>query len=318
MRSKSSRSTGQRLPGIETFASFLAQNGGGEQDKRGELISSLAASPVRTSATLGGESASTASAQDCGVNLPGSFAYFDRATSSWKTYQRSLFEDSDESSVIWPRWGLMWNGVAFQLRQWVRLTRVGDYFLLLIDGEEIYRFAALASPPTATNTKVVHQRGKKTGRPPRVAVLHPTPTVNDAKNSTFPPSLAGRDSLIAFLHPTPTINGNHNRKGASAASGDGLATFLNMMHPTSTAAEAKCHSKYSRDNDTLTSAMKRLHPSPRADGRDYAGGSNSRRIAKKRGTYFGRSLNPEYVEWLMGFPIGWTDLGDLETLSSRK
>jgi hypothetical protein len=25
-------------------------------------------------------------------------------------------------------------------------------------------------------------------------------------------------------------------------------------------------------------------------------------------------LNPEWVEWLMGFPIGWTDLEDSETL----
>jgi hypothetical protein len=29
-------------------------------------------------------------------------------------------------------------------------------------------------------------------------------------------------------------------------------------------------------------------------------------------------LNPTWVEWLMGFPLGWTDLGDLETPSSRK
>jgi hypothetical protein len=25
-------------------------------------------------------------------------------------------------------------------------------------------------------------------------------------------------------------------------------------------------------------------------------------------------LNPMWVEWLMGFPLGWTDLEDLETL----
>ncbi len=25
------------------------------------------------------------------------------------------------------------------------------------------------------------------------------------------------------------------------------------------------------------------------------------------------SLNPEWVEWLMGFPIGWTDCGPSET-----
>jgi hypothetical protein len=27
----------------------------------------------------------------------------------------------------------------------------------------------------------------------------------------------------------------------------------------------------------------------------------------------GGKLNPEWIEWLMGFPIGWTDLEDLET-----
>ena len=30
------------------------------------------------------------------------------------------------------------------------------------------------------------------------------------------------------------------------------------------------------------------------------------------------SLNPTWVEWLMGFPTGWTDLNALETPSSRK
>jgi hypothetical protein len=30
------------------------------------------------------------------------------------------------------------------------------------------------------------------------------------------------------------------------------------------------------------------------------------------------SLNPEWAEWLMGYPIGWTDCGDSATPSSRK
>ena len=30
------------------------------------------------------------------------------------------------------------------------------------------------------------------------------------------------------------------------------------------------------------------------------------------------SLNPMWVEWLMGYPAGHTDLKDWETLSSRK
>ena len=29
-------------------------------------------------------------------------------------------------------------------------------------------------------------------------------------------------------------------------------------------------------------------------------------------------LNPEWVEWLMGFPVGWTELPHSETLSSPK
>ena len=32
----------------------------------------------------------------------------------------------------------------------------------------------------------------------------------------------------------------------------------------------------------------------------------------------GGELNPEWVEWLMGYPAGWTDLGDLEMPSFRR
>jgi hypothetical protein len=32
----------------------------------------------------------------------------------------------------------------------------------------------------------------------------------------------------------------------------------------------------------------------------------------------GGSPNPPFVEWLMGFPIGWTDFADSETPSSPK
>ena len=35
-------------------------------------------------------------------------------------------------------------------------------------------------------------------------------------------------------------------------------------------------------------------------------------------TATGGPLNPTWVEWLMGFPLGWTDLGDSATRSSRR
>lgn len=53
--------------------------------------------------------------------------------------------------------------------------------------------------------------------------------------------------------------------------------------------------------------QKKLFPTPTTKGLD--GGSSSRAAAKKAGTWIpsGR-LNPTWVEWLMGFPLGWTDL----------
>jgi hypothetical protein len=64
-------------------------------------------------------------------------------------------------------------------------------------------------------------------------------------------------------------------------------------------------------------AVQIVYPSPTCCHRDLAGGSNSRDSAKKRGIYIGGALNPQFVEWLMGFPLGHTDCEPLETPSSQ-
>jgi hypothetical protein len=56
-----------------------------------------------------------------------------------------------------------------------------------------------------------------------------------------------------------------------------------------------------------------IYPTPRCDASDNAGGSNSRRTAKRAGVFIGRKLNPAFSEWLMGFPIGWTESSVAET-----
>ena len=88
------------------------------------------------------------------------------------------------------------------------------------------------------------------------------------------------------LWPTPTVCGNSNRKGASAKSGDGLATAV------------------------------KKYPTPCA--RDYRspGRSRAERTGGKQGEHLvnviGGQLNPTWVEWLMGWPTGWTELKPLE------
>ncbi len=79
--------------------------------------------------------------------------------------------------------------------------------------------------------------------------------------------------------PTPTVKGNHNRKGASAKSGDGLATAVRRF----------------------ATPMARDWRSGKASAATHA--KNCRPLSEQ----IGGSLNPPWVEWLMGWPIGWTD-----------
>lgn len=55
----------------------------------------------------------TANDQASGLRCLESFAKYDHAESTWKIAQRSLFEDSEESLEIWPRWGMTVNGESF-------------------------------------------------------------------------------------------------------------------------------------------------------------------------------------------------------------
>jgi len=102
------------------------------------------------------------------------------------------------------------------------------------------------------------------------------------------------------LWPTPTVCGNYNRKGASATSGDGLATAAwkaekERTWPTPTVAMAKGSS-----GGALT---RKTGKSRENDRLDYAVEGDAKN---------GR-LNPTWIEWLMGWPLGWTELKPLET-----
>ena len=84
---------------------------------RGEelLMSYRAAFHARTLASQEKARASQASAAECGDTWRGSLARFDPDTSSWKTVQHSLLEDSESSSVTWPRSGMTANGQCWEL-----------------------------------------------------------------------------------------------------------------------------------------------------------------------------------------------------------
>jgi len=93
--------------------------------------------------------------------------------------------------------------------------------------------------------------------------------------------------------PTPTVKGNYNRKGLSKTSGDGLATYV-KKYPFPT----PCASDNRNRGTTQTPAI-------------------ARRIEKGKQVMLSMTLdgpmNPVFVEWIMGWPLGWTDLRPLET-----
>ena len=95
------------------------------------------------------------------------------------------------------------------------------------------------------------------------------------------------------LWPTPTVCGNNNRKGLTKTSGDGLATAV-LAYPTPKCQDARA-ALFARRKGNLGEVI---------HGRYLNGGSATPQTAR---------LNPYWVEWLMGWPIGWTDLKPLAT-----
>lgn len=58
----------------------------------------------------------------------------------------------------------------------------------------------------------------------------------------------------------------------------------------------------------------RMLPTPMAnDAKNNGGPGQQARKSPQLGAVVGGALNPPWVEWLMGWPVGWTDLKPLET-----
>lgn len=133
-------------------------------------------------------------------------------------------------------------------------------------------------------------------------LLH-TPTANDGHNASLPPSQVKRTSLVGDvlrgMLPTPQAqDAKHNPRGGKARIEQGRQIHLTHwvgFWPTPTASL--------RERKTITAAAN--HDTLRA-------------MRDRDPTMIGGQLNPRWVEWLMGFPDGWTALPPSGTPSSRK
>jgi len=231
------------------------------------------------------ETDSTASDQGSGERWRASFSRWDPDTSTWRTHQCSLLGGLDEFSETWPNSGSMRNGEC-----WERPT------LELLTSESGSGFLPT---PVAIDTGSRFNQSASEGaaiRPTLGAMarfdLWTTPTATlGSKGGRITPR-KGREggTLIEAVSqrtwPTPTVKGNYNRKGLSSKSGDGLATAV-LKWPTPR--------DYRGVHRSETSQRRRQESSRGIPLNEEVGGL----------------LNPEWVEWLMGWPIGWTALQPL-------
>ena len=101
------------------------------------------------------------------------------------------------------------------------------------------------------------------------------------------------------LWPTASVCGNYNRKGASATSGDGLDTAVKKMHSVNLSQAVNWPTPRAREGNSGSYGCASIE---RNADRNYLDG-----VVIKKEEKPGK-LNADWVELLMGLPIGWTDI----------
>lgn len=268
------------------------------------LMSYLAASRARTSALRGGAQASLVNEAGYGKKWHALSARFDRATSSWKTAHCLWEEDLPLSSLTLPRWGLMRNGQLFQhqtLERPISETVSGLWptpkaqepgMSAKTSGRSVEKSTHLTTQVALAEGMINLQTGK----------IWPTPCASDGvRGGTMTPNMTGQSlSQVVNSMKFATPQSRDFRSGQQSRwdnpnrtrnLNDQIAKF-----PTPCATDHKGSGKTGSLRDRL----------------DYA----VERGATKSATYdlnaAGGQLNPMWVEWLMGWPLGWTDLKPLE------
>lgn len=262
-------------------------------------ILSAGAFRARTSATPASTPASPEQRAPSGATSPAPLARFDPASCLWRTWPPSARGASTAFSGTWPRSGMMQNGIACQREPLAPLTR---------------GTASSSSPSWPT----------------------PTGSANSDKGPS-PSHLAGRhgwnlaaaasDSLRARPArpwPTPTASAGTGASRSGRQGGPNLQTAVTEQFPTPLASDYKMGANSLRYGRLALPYVVARHPTPAAHRE--SGASSAQPRARRSPSSPNATavpvapgqLSPAWVDWLMGFPIGWTDSAASATPSSPK
>ena len=120
------------------------------------------------------------------------------------------------------------------------------------------------------------------------------------------------------LWPTPTVSSQAQvawdktpgQTGGTTLKGAVLESMGLWPTPTKAISDGGQSSRSGkRKGELLLTGMARMFPTPTTqDASNNGGASQMNRNTLPLNAVVGGSLNPTWVEWLMGYPAGWTDL----------
>jgi hypothetical protein len=108
------------------------------------------------------------------------------------------------------------------------------------------------------------------------------------------------------MWPTPRAGNPGSRKAGTGGKVLAEEVKKSLMWPTPTGTERSGINPKTGKGAGLSKAVK-MWPTPREF---MYKDSTTDRNKGNLGEVVGGQLNPDWVEWLMGFPVGWTDIGE--------
>lgn len=307
-----------------------------------ESTRSAEASPARTSRSLERVQVLTESEADYGESTPVSLASFDRASCSWRTSGLFAVEDSPAFLETLPR-SLTWDRHTLSLLPpLVRLiygtgsgsslptptAKLGDArrgmpsaetaALRMAQGRRNLDDAlALLPTPCAVDGKDgqtgdLYARLANVGRQRRS--LMPTPTAGDASSS------GSRNTATSKAHPGVSLtdwargDGGTGRLLPTPQAHDAMTPKtpeqIEAMRARAKPRKGGGPPGINNLNEWAARQATTLLPTPQAqDHRNCADYSDGSRGHSPQLRHLGRGrLNPRFVEWMMNFPEGWTDV----------
>ena len=223
----------------------------------------------------------TGSEAECGEKWHASFVKFDPSSSSWKTHQCSLLGDLDEFSETWPQWGLMRDGECWE-QQTLEQTIRGTGFGLL---EKWATPTTMDKLPPKSEQALLKEPTQ--ARPGRSKPANLRDQVSNMEKWPTPRSCSAMASTI-----TQESAWNEKRRA-------NLETIVGRRTwPTPNAWDGKRGPRSAENLATKKHQISLVTAVKHSETTDHQ---------------IGGQLNPTWVEWLMGWPLEWTDLKPLAT-----